>query len=111
MAKHITLEYEGITYTLEFNRRTARMMEQNGFTTEKAVEQALTYLPMLFAGAFEMHHGRMKNKQAVIDSIFKGITKKDELYPVLIELFQEPYVYLMDEPEDEEKKVEWKMEN
>lgn len=111
MAKHITLEYNGITYTLEFSRRTARMMEQNGFTVDKAVEQSLTYLPMLFAGAFEMHHGRMKNKAETIDAIFRSIAKKDELYPVLIELYQEPYLYLMDEPEEDEKKVQWKMES
>ena len=111
MAKHITLEYEGITYTLEFSRRTARMMEQNGFTVDKAVDQSLTYLPMLFAGAFEMHHGRMKKKSETIEAIFKSITMKDELYPVLIELYQEPYVYLMYEPEEEEKKVLWKVES
>ena len=111
MAKNIKLEYEGITFTLEFSRRTARMLEQNGFTTDKAVEQSLTYLPMLFAGAFEMHHGKMKRKQETIDAIFNRIEKKDELYPALIELWQEPYVYLMDEPEDEEKKVAWKMES
>ncbi len=105
MAKTITIPYNGTEYTLEFNRESVKLMERAGFDTEKLRSMPVTMLPMLFEGAFHMHHRR--EKKEVIEQIYSKIKGKDELMTALIELYTEPVKALFDEPEDDEGNVEW----
>lgn len=104
MAK-IEFDFEDEHYTLEFSRRTVAALENNGFVMDKAMEKPMNMLPMLFRGAFGMHHPRIKEE--VVNTIFKSLENKDELFATLIEMYQEPLNAMFEENTDG-KKVTWK---
>lgn len=103
--KQISFAYEDMEYTLEFSRNTVRQMERGGFRFDKISEEPATYIPMLFEGAFLLHHKRVKSEK--ISEIFKNIQAKDELIPKLATMYQEALSTLMEDPEDDAKKVTW----
>lgn len=106
MAKHITFTYhDGNRYTLEFNRDTVQSMESRGFNLNKIAESPATYIPVLFAGALRMHHRKLK--PAMVDKMYENFGDKEKLVPLLIEMYSETLDTLMDDPEDEAKKVTW----
>lgn len=106
--REIEIEYEGITYKLGFSRATIRSMESQGFVMSRISEQPMTYVPMLFNGAFLLHH--KKAKQEKVNEIFNNIENKEELIPALGTLYAEAMATLMDEPtEDATKKASWKI--
>lgn len=106
MSKQISFEYKGTNYTLEFNRKTVQAMERDGFVVQEIESKPMTALPMLFAGAFRMHHRFIKRE--LIDEIYDAMPNKDDLIGKLAEMYNEPLVSLLNEPEESEKKVEWK---
>ena len=59
----------------------------------------------LFAGAFLANHRFVK--QEVIDEIFSKMTNKSELIGKLAEMYNEPIMTLIDEPEDAEGNLDW----
>lgn len=105
MSKTITIPYNGTEYTLEFNRESVKLLERAGFDINLIRPQPMTMLPMLFEGAFHMHHRRVEKD--VIRKMFDKIKGKDELMNVLLELYNEPVKALFDEPEDDEGNVTW----
>lgn len=105
MAKQIKFNYDGKEYILEFNRKSVEAMEKQGFTLSDISDKPMSVLPNLFAGAFLMHH--KFEKREVIDKIFKGIRNREELFSTLVEMYNEPIVALMSEPDDDEGNVEW----
>ena len=105
MAKQIIFTYEGKDYTLEYTRRTIRQMEDEGFIARNIDDRPMTLLPALFAGAFKAHHRFVK--QDVIDKIYAAMPNKEELISKLAEMYNEPIMSLMDEPEDTEGNVDW----
>lgn len=111
MAKQmiITDPTSGMTYTLEYTRKTVEMMEKSGFVAEDVQRKPVTMLPTLFAGAFLAHHRFVKRD--VIDAIYSRMRRKEELIPALVEMYNEPLLALIEEPELEntEGNVEWKM--
>lgn len=105
MAKQITFEFEGKEYVLEFTRKSIETMERQGFIVSEITEKPVSTLPVLFAGAFIAHHRFVKKD--VIDRIFDKLTNKEELIGKLAEMYNEPIMALMDEPEESEGNVEW----
>lgn len=105
MAKQITLTHEGKTYVLEYTRKSIEQMERNGFRIEDITEKPITALPTLFAGAFLANE--RWTKRLVIDDIFDNIVNKTELIGKLAELYNEPLASMLEEPEEDEKNVEW----
>ena len=105
MAKQIIFSYEGKDYTLEYTRRTIKQMEDEGFVAKDIDDRPMTLLPALFAGAFKTHHRFVK--QDVIDAIYANMPNKDKLIEKLAEMYNEPIMSLMDEPEDTAKNVDW----
>jgi len=105
MAKQITFEFEGKEYVLEFTRKSIETMEKQGFIASEIVEKPVSTLPTLFAGAFLAHHRYVKRE--VIDKIFDKITNKQELIGKLAEMYNEPILALMDEPDEDEGNVNW----
>ena len=83
--KQIIFNFKGKDYTLEFNRASVRALEARGFVPANLGEKPMTLLPMLFRGAFMMHHATVK--QDVIDEIYAKMPKKEEL---VVRIFQEP---------------------
>lgn len=106
MAKQIIFTFEDKDYTLEFTRRTVKQMEDEGFVAQEIDSRPMTLLPALFAGAFKAHHRFVK--QETIDRIYAGLPNKADLIGKLAEMYNEPIMALMDEPDDEKvKNVEW----
>ncbi len=105
MAKTINFNYNGEDYCLEFTRRTVREMEGEGFRLRDVKDKPVTSIPVLFSGAFKCHHKRIKEE--VINGIYASITDKEELMGKLLEMYTYAMNSLFDEPDDDEKNVEW----
>lgn len=105
MAKQLHFTYDGKDYTLEFTRRTVAEMEKRGFIASDITEKPMTTLPALFAGAFLAHHRFVKSD--IIDNIYSKLTKKEDLIGKLAEMYNEPILTLVEEPEEAEGNLDW----
>ena len=105
MAKQLNFTYDGKEYTLEFTRRTVAEMEKKGFIASDITDKPMTTLPDLFAGAFLAHHRFVKRE--VIDNIYTKLTKKEDLIGKLAEMYNEPIMALVEEPEEDKGNVNW----
>ena len=105
MAKQLTFTFDGKDYTLEFTRRTVSEMEKNGFVASDIETKPMTVLPALFEGAFLAHH--RFEKRDVIQTIYSKLTKKEELIGKLAEMYNEPIMALVAEPEGSKGNVNW----
>jgi len=97
MAKQIIFSYDGKDYTLEYTRRTIKQMEDEGFVAQDIDRKPMSLLPALFSGAFKAHHRFVK--QEVIDAIYAAMPNKEQLIAKLAEMYNEPIMSLMEEPE------------
>lgn len=105
MAKTIKFSFEGKDYTLEFTRNSIKTMESQGFTLSQVADKPISVLPALFRGAFLANHKFVKAE--VIDKIFARMTDREKLFETLAEMYNEPIVALMDEPESNEGNISW----
>ena len=105
MAKQLNFTYDGKDYTLEFTRRTVAEMEKKGFIASDITEKSMTTLPALFAGAFLAHHRFVK--EDIINDIYSKLTKKEDLIGKLAEMYNEPILALVEEPEKAEGNLDW----
>lgn len=105
MAKQLIFTYDGKDYTLEFTRRTVAEMEKKGFIASDITEKPMTTLPALFAGAFLAHHRFVK--EDVINDVYSKLTKKEDLIGKLAEMYNEPILALVEEPEKAEGNLDW----
>lgn len=105
MSKQLRFTYEGKDYCLEYTRKSVETMERNGFIASDIENKPMTILPALFAGAFLANHRFVK--QDVIDGIFAKMRNKGELIGKLSEMYNEPIMTLIDEPEESEGNLDW----
>lgn len=105
MAKTINLEFKGVSYTLEFTRKSIEILEKRGFKITDIQEKPVSTFPMLFAGAFIAHHKFAKPE--IIEEIFSKLKNKEELLGKLAEMYNEPILAMMDEPEESEGNLDW----
>jgi hypothetical protein len=105
MSKQLRFTYQDKEYTLEFTRRSIETMEKKGFVVSEIETKPMTVLPALFAGAFLANH--RYEKQDVIDKIYAKMTNKQELIGKLAEMYNEPIMALVDEPEESEGNLDW----
>ena len=105
MAQTIDIEYQGTPYTLEFTRKTVELMEKQGFRISDLESKPLTTFSALFAGAFLAHHKFIKKE--IVDEIFSKLPKKEELMGKLADMYTEPVIAMMDEPEESEGNITW----
>lgn len=105
MAKQLIFTYEDEEYTLEYTRRTVAEMEKKGFIASDITDKPMTTLPALFAGAFLAHHRFVK--EDVINTIYNKLTKKEELIGALAEMYNEPIMALVEEPEEDKGNLNW----
>lgn len=105
MAKQLNFTYDGKDYTLEFTRRTVAEMEKKGFIASDITNKPMTTLPALFAGAFLAHHRFVK--EDIINDIYSKLTKKEDLIGKLSEMYNEPILALVEEPEKAEGNLDW----
>ena len=105
MSKQLRFTYQDKEYVLEYTRRTVEAMEKKGFVASDIETKPVTVLPALFAGAFLANHRYVK--QEVIDEIYSKMTNKQELIGKLAEMYNEPIMALVDEPEESEGNLDW----
>ena len=105
MAKQLKFTFEGKEYVLEFTRRTVTEMEKKGFVAAEVEQKPMSTLPTLFEGAFLAHH-RFEKKET-IDKIYSHMTNKEELIGKLAEMYSEPIMAMVEEPEENEGNVSW----
>ena len=105
MSKQLRFTYLGKEYVLEYTRRSVEAMEKKGFVASEIETKPVTVLPALFAGAFLANHRYVK--QDVIDEIYSKMTNKQELIGKLAEMYNEPIMALVDEPEESEGNLDW----
>ena len=105
MSKQLRFNYEGREYTLEYTRKTVEMMERQGFIAEEVKIKPMSTLPALFAGAFLANH--RFTKPEVIDAIYAKMSNKGELISKLVDMYNEPIMTLMEEPEESEGNLSW----
>lgn len=105
MNKQLSFTYQDTEYTLEYTRKSVETMEKQGFKVTDIQDRPMTVLPALFAGAFLSKHRFVKKE--VIDEIYSKMTNKQELIGKLAEMYNEPIMALIDEPEDSEGNLDW----
>ena len=105
MAKTLTIKYNDSEYTLEFTRKSIEILEKRGFKITDIQDKPVSTLPMLFAGAFIAHHKFAKPE--VIEEIFSKLKNKEELLGKLAEMYNEPILAMMDEPEESDVNLDW----
>ena len=105
MSKQLRFTYQDKEYVLEYTRKSVEIMERNGFVASDIKDKPMTTLPALFAGAFLANHRFVK--QEVIDAIYAKMTNKQELIGKLAEMYNEPIMTLIDEPEEAEGNLDW----
>ena len=105
MNKQLKFTYQEKDYCLEFTRKSVETMERNGFVASDIKDKPMTVLPALFAGAFLANHRFVKTE--IINEIFSKMTNKSELIGKLSEMYNEPIMALVDEPEEAEGNVNW----
>ena len=105
MSKQLCFTYQGKEYCLEYTRRSVEEMEKKGFKASDITDKPMSTLPALFAGAFLAHHRFVKAD--IIDEIFSKMTNKQELIGKLAEMYNEPIMSLIDDPEEAEGNLSW----
>ena len=105
MNKQLRFTYQDKEYVLEYTRKSVEAMEKKGFVAADIETKPVTVLPALFAGAFFANHRFVK--QEVIDEIYSKMTNKSELISKLAEMYNEPIMALVDEPEESAGNVDW----
>lgn len=105
MNKQLSFTYKDKEYCLEYTRKSVEIMEKSGFVASDIKEKPMTTLPTLFSGAFLANHRFVK--QDVIDEIYSKMTNKQELIGKLAEMYNEPIMALIDEPEETEGNLDW----
>ena len=105
MAKQLSITYQGKEYCLEYTRKSVETMERNGFVASDIQSKPMTTLPALFAGAFLANHRFVK--QEIVDAIFKTLPNKGDLIGKLAEMYNEPIMSLIDDPEESEGNAMW----
>ena len=105
MAKQLRFTYQEKEYVLEYTRKSVEAMEKKGFVASDIETKPVTVLPALFAGAFLANH--RYEKPEVIEAIYKSRTNKQELIGKLAEMYNEPIMALLEEPEESEGNSNW----
>lgn len=90
ITKPMTIEVNGLVYTLEFSRSTVILAERAGFVGDKIADQPMTMLPLLFYAAFKKnqpHITREETDNILFDEL--GGLSTEEVKR-LVELYNEP---------------------
>lgn len=92
---------EGREYTLEFSRKTVAKAEQAGLEVNRLESASMTMIPILFWGAFLMHHPHMTRDQTdrILFEGLGGLNEQEMAH--LGKLFAAPFQTLIASEENE----------
>jgi len=106
MNTKINLTYDGVDYTLEYDRNTIKLLENAGFRYDEFMSKPMTNMDLAFTAAFIKNH--RKTSSTTIDAIYAACPDKDRLIATISKMIEECYDALMSEPDkDDSKKVTW----
>lgn len=96
----ITDPEEGREYTLEFSRKTVAKTEQAGLDINRLESASMTMIPILFWGAFLMHHPHMTREQTdkILFDGLGGLNETEMAY--LGKLYAAPFQTLIASEEE-----------
>ena len=109
MNTKINLTYKDTKYCLEYDRMSVKLVEAHGLSVDEFLKRPLNNIELAFAGAFIKNH--RKTKQEVIDAIYSECPNKTQLVTTLVQMIQETYESLLEEPEGDEGNVTWEVED
>ena len=91
----ITDPDSGHEYTLEYSRRTVAKTEQAGLDVNQLESKSMTMIPLLFWGAFLMHHPHMTREQTdkILFEGLGGLNEQEMAY--LGKLYAAPFQTLV----------------
>lgn len=91
----ITDPDEGREYTLEYSRKTVSRVEQAGLDVNQIDTKSMTMIPLIFWGAFLMHHPHMTREQTdkILFDGLGGLNPEEMAY--LGKLYAEPFQTLV----------------
>lgn len=72
----VSFTFEGTHYELGFNRRTAEMLQNQGFKRDELYDKSFVMIPMLVRASFAMNHKGTKIQE--IDRIYAAIPDPDK---------------------------------
>jgi len=101
----VNLTYNGVDYTLEYNRMTVKMIESEGFELDKFSKQPMTMIDLAFRGAFYKNHRRVS--QNLIEEIYSQCPEKERLIDNITTMITECYNSLM--TDSNEGNVKWEV--
>lgn len=107
MNKKIEFKYQDTDYCLEYDRNAIMAMEKEGFSLENIKSQSVTMTDIAFTYAFLKNHKKVTSQK--INEIFESLHDKTGLLGALIEMYQEAYISIYSDNEDESKNTEWKI--
>lgn len=107
--KQITItDSLGNKYKLEYNRKSVEILEKQGFSIDKIADKPVTMLPILFHGAFLMHHKKVSTE--LVEQLLSNIKDKSDLINTLAKMYNEPIEAMLDDPDEEsEGNVTWEV--
>lgn len=91
----ITDPDNGREYTLEYSRKTVAKTEQAGLDVNRLESASMTMIPLLFWGAFLMHHPHMTREQTdkILFDGLGGLSEDEMAY--LGKLYAAPFQTLI----------------
>ena len=98
MNTKINLTYNGVDYTLEYNRMTVKALENIGFNVEEFMNKPMNNIELVFKGSFLKNHPKVNTN--VIDEIYSKCPNKAELVATLGDMIRECYETLLADPEE-----------
>ena len=104
-AKQLFLTHEGKRYTLEYNRNSIRRMERQGFNINESDGMPMNTVMALFNGAFLMHHPNIDTN--TLDALYDTVPNKEAFLGKLTEMYSEPMMALVSDPEGNEGNTTW----
>ena len=98
----ITDPESGHEYTLEFSRKTVAKTEAAGLDVNRLDSESMTMVPLMFWGAFLMHHPHITREQTdkILFDGLGGLTGDEMAY--IGKLYAEPFKTLIISGESEE---------
>lgn len=110
MSKQIKLKYNNEEYILEYNRKAVATIEALGFNANEITSKPATMTPLIFQGAFIMHHSSMTIDK--LNEMLYNIPNRSKLINSLINMINECYQSLLSDDikdKDNEKNVSWEI--
>lgn len=112
MSTKINISYQNKDYLLEFNRTTAKQIEDQGFVLDQLTDKPATMIPLLVYGAFMKNNRGIKRQ--LVDEIYDNLIGKvgkdgeEGFINILGEMYAETVNTLMDDaPVDEGNAATW----